>query len=204
MSSPLPIRDDAAFDEQRYRALLDAADLIVLHSTLPELFHRLAKRLRQVTPYDMVNFVLHEDGRHVMRMNIWENVTPEQSPVPLRLEIDDPASAWVWEHQQPLLIPDTQAETSFPELLNVLRTRGLKSYCVLPMTTAQDRLGAIGFGSAHPAAYREADMEFMQRVANLVAVAVENLRTQQALAHDRDRLQVLLDEIGRASCRERV
>ncbi len=193
MSSPLPIRDDAVFDEQRYRALLDAADLIVLHSTLPELFHQLAKRLRQVTPYDVVNFVLHEDGRHLMRMNIWENVTPEQSPVPIRLEIDDPASALVWEQQEPLLIADLQTETRFPELLSVLRKRGLKSYCVLPMTTAQNRLGAIGFGSARAGAYLQADMEFMQRVANLVAVAVENLRTQQALAHDRDRLQVLLD-----------
>ncbi len=193
MASPLPARDDAAFDEQRYRALLDAAGLIVLHSTLPELFHQLAKRLRQVTPYDMVNFVLHEDGRHLMRMNIWENVTPEQSPVPIRLEIDDPASALVWEQQEPLLIADLQAEARFPELLDVLRKRGLKSYCVLPMTTAQNRLGAIGFGSARAGAYLEADLEFMQRVANLVAVAVENLRTQQALAHDRDRLQVLLD-----------
>jgi formate hydrogenlyase transcriptional activator len=193
MARPLPTRDDAAFDGQRYRALLDAADLIVLHSTLPELFHQLAKRLRQVTPYDVVNFVLHEDGRHVMRISIWENVTPEQSPVPMRLEIDDPASAWVWQRQEPLLIADLHAETRFSELLNVLRKRGLKSYCVLPMTTAQSRLGAIGFGSARPDAYRQADLEFMQRVANLVAVAVENLRAQQALAHDRDRLQVLLE-----------
>ncbi|MGH9508359.1 MAG: sigma 54-interacting transcriptional regulator [Terriglobales bacterium] len=193
MAGPQPIRDDSAWGEPRYRALLDAAGLIVLYSTLPELFHQLAKRLRQVTPYDVVNFVLHEDGRHMMRMNIWENVTPEQSPVPIRLEIDDPASAHVWEHQEPLLIADLEAETRFSELLNVLRRRGLKSYCVLPMTTAQSRLGAIGFGSARADAYREADLEFMQRVANLVAVAVENLRTQQALVHDRDRLQVLLE-----------
>ncbi|MGH9600959.1 MAG: hypothetical protein ACRD24_01110, partial [Terriglobales bacterium] len=67
MARPQPIREDSA-SESRYRALLDAAGLIVLHSTLPELFHQLAKRLRQVTPYDVVNFVLHEDGRHVMRM----------------------------------------------------------------------------------------------------------------------------------------
>ncbi len=187
------MHDDAAFGEPRYRALLDAAGLIVQYSTLPELFHQLAKRLRQVTPYDVVNFVLHEDGRHMMRMNIWENVTPEQSPVPIRLEINDPASAHVWEHQEPLLIADLENETRFSELLNVLRKRGLKSYCVLPMTTAQSRLGAIGFGSARADAYLEADLEFMQRVANLVAVAVENLRTQQALVHDRDRLQVLLE-----------
>jgi formate hydrogenlyase transcriptional activator len=193
MARSQPIADDAAFGEARYRALLDTAGLIVLHSTLPELFHQLAKRLRQVTPYDVVNFVLHEDGRHMMRMNVWENVTPDQSPVPIRLEIDDPASAEVWQSQEPLVIADLQGEDRFPELVNVLGKRGLRSYCVLPMTTAQSRLGAIGFGSARADAYREADLEFMQRVANLVAVAVENLRTQQALVHDRDRLQVLLD-----------
>jgi len=184
---------NADTDIQRYRALLETADLIVLHRNLPQLFRKLAKRLQQVTAFDVVNFVLHESGRNVMRLNIWEQVAPEQSPVPIQLSIEDESSGWVWEHQQPLIFPELEAETRFPEVMNALRARGVKSYCVLPMTTSLSRLGAIGFGSARSHAYEEADMQLLDRVAKLVAVAVENLLTQEALAHDRDRLQVLLE-----------
>ena len=50
--------------------------------------------------------------------------------------------------------------------------QGVKSFCVVPLTTAQRRLGALGFGSLQEAAYEDADLEFLQQVAKQVAVAV--------------------------------
>src|SRR5205814_7511035 len=69
-----------------------------------------------------------------------------------------------------------------------------------PLTTAQRRLGSMGFGRLRPQAIPDSDIQFMQRVASQVAVAVDNALNfessqvyQQQLAEQRDRLQVLLD-----------
>ena len=75
----------------------------------------------------------------------------------------------------------------------MLREKGLRSYCWLPLTTAQKRLGTLGLGSSHPNAYGEKDMRLLPRVAKLVAVAVENAMTREALVREKERLHVLLE-----------
>ena len=44
---------------------------------------------------------------------------------------------------------DLESESRFPVCLGILRQHGLKSYCWLPLTTADKRLGALGLGSSH-------------------------------------------------------
>ena len=77
----------------------------------------------------------------------------------------------------------------------MLRENGVQSFGVVPLTTAQRRLGAMGFGSYQRRTYQEAEINFMQQVANQVAVAVDNVlhaasaqSAQQQLEYERDRL----------------
>jgi len=76
----------------------------------------------------------------------------------------------------------------------------VQSWCAVPLTTALRRLGSMGFGSATARRYQEADVTFLQQVANQVAVAVDNVlhdeaaqSAQQLLTRERDRLQLLLE-----------
>jgi len=73
-----------------------------------------------------------------------------------------------------------------------LRERSYVSYSLLPLTTGQDKLGVLGFGSSRASAYGTADLELMERVAALMALAVENGATRQALKEEKQRLQALL------------
>jgi formate hydrogenlyase transcriptional activator len=82
----------------------------------------------------------------------------------------------------------------------LLRENGVQSYCVVPLTTALRRLGAMGFGSLQTRSYQKAEINFMQQVAKQVAVAVDNVlhdesaqAAQQQLARERDRLRLLLE-----------
>jgi formate hydrogenlyase transcriptional activator len=65
---------------------------------------------------------------------------------------------------------------------------GIKSFCVVPLTTAQRRLGALGFGSTQEAAYGDADLELLQQVARHVAVAVDNALAYQQIIELKDKL----------------
>jgi len=179
---------------QRYQALLAMADVLVHHGSLPDLFHELAQRLQRVVFFDFINFSLHQPAHNTMRLSIWEGT--DSPPLPMELPVAETVSGWVWENQKPLVLDDISQETSFPRVLDVLKERGANSYCMLPLTVNQRRLGALGFGSRKVGAYGIGDLEFLTRVAQLVAPAVENSLTRQMLIREKERLEALLEVNG--------
>ncbi len=49
---------------RRYEALLEMADLMVHHRSLPELFPELAQRLQKVVDFKLLNFSLYNSQRN--------------------------------------------------------------------------------------------------------------------------------------------
>ena len=176
---------------RRYEALLEMADLIVNHHDLPELFLAMAKGLRQVVGADAAHFSLHDPINNVMRLYLW--LGSEISPLPQEIAVDASPSGWVWQRQEPLVVNDLASEARFPLVLNRLREQGLKSYCWVPLTIAGKRFGAFGLGSLRRNVYTARDMRLLPRVAQLVAVAVDNILTREAVVREKENLQTLLE-----------
>ena len=191
MQSNSERQPDSSLEADRYQVLLELADLMVHHGTLPELFHEMAQTLRKVISFDFIAFSLRDPTFNTMRLHLWEG--GETAPVPAQVPVEDSASGWVWQNQLPMIFEDLRQETRFPRTLDMLQERGNRSYCLLPLTTAQKKLGALGFGSSRESAYGTADLQLMERVAELVALAVENALTRQALQEEKERLQALLE-----------
>src|SRR5262249_57174118 len=68
---------------------------------------------------------------------------------------------------------------------------GIQSGCWLPLSTARRRLGALVFTSKQPSTYDAADVDFLQQVANQVALAVENALAFQQIATDFQQIHAL-------------
>src|SRR5947209_2849814 len=178
-------------DLQRYAALLEMADVVSRHQRAVDLFQDLTPRLQAVIPFDLINFSLHDPARNLMKMYLsdcsaWPASAQEVTP-------EDSVAGWVWKNQTTLSIPDLDREQRFEPRLRVLRDLGVHSYCVLPLTSAHLKLGALGFGSRHTHAFSERDVLFLQRVAELVALSTDNTLSQEALAEERQRAHALLE-----------
>ncbi len=187
-------------ESDRLRLLLDVSESIASYRDLNELFAVLNQRLPQLVPFDFINLVLHDPVRNVMRLEILATGEPSTILPGRETPVEESPSGLVWQTQQPLMIGDLADETRFAGLRTLLLENGVRSYCAVPLTTALRRLGALGFGSLQPNAYRASDLEFMQHVAKQVAVAVDNVlhdksarSAHEQLARERDRLQLLLD-----------
>jgi formate hydrogenlyase transcriptional activator len=179
-----------------YRALLEVSEAISAHRELPTLFRDLTKRLPAVAPFDFIGLVLHDSAKGTMNVHVLE--TTEAHRLTNRLDglqipLEESASGWVWTHQQPMVITSLAEETRFKTGMGALRDIGVQSVCLFPLTTAMRRLGAIGFGSLKSFAFGEADVEFLNQVAKLVAVAVDNVLHPRDLTLDRERLRLLLE-----------
>ena len=172
----------ATASHDRYRALLAVSEAIVSHRGLSALLHDLAERLHQVVPFDFLAVVLQEPASNTMRLHALE--TSERVPPGTVIDLpteEDPAGL-VWQTQQPLITSSLQELQRWPRLLERVEPYGVQSYCWLPLTTARRRLGALVFTSKQSGVYDVADVDFLQHVANQVALAVENTLAFQQLA----------------------
>jgi formate hydrogenlyase transcriptional activator len=183
----------------RYCALFEVYEAIASHRDLSELVRDLAKRLPAVVQFEFIGLILYDPERDVMRIHTLGTGETDSLPPGMELQMKDSASAWVMETQQTLVVSSLDDETRFPKVKELLRPVGVKSFCLLPLTTAVRRLGAIGFGRYRPSTFEEQELEFLQQVARQVAVAVDNALNhervqvaQQQLARERDRLRLLL------------
>ena len=185
---------------RQLEALLEVSEAIAQHRELPALFHELAIRLHNVVDFDFLTLILHDPVKNTMRLHVLETRGENQPLADAEFTLEEHPSGMVWQTQQPFVVPDAQADDRYPNFSKRLREVGARSIAIVPLTTAQRRLGAMGFGRLVPERLTPAEVEFMQRVAVQVAVAVDNalnFETSQAyqrqLSQERDRLQVLLD-----------
>jgi formate hydrogenlyase transcriptional activator len=185
---------------ERYRALLRVSESIASDRDLPELFRSLAALLHRLVTFDFICLTLPDAAHNVVRVHVLESTLPTRIKPGLEIPMAENVRQIVWENQQPLVISHLELDERFPIMSELLQKDGVQSLCVLPLTTAQRRVGAMGFGSIQASAYDAADLEFLQQVAAQVAVAVDNALNsqnaqvyQQELARERDRLRLLLE-----------
>jgi formate hydrogenlyase transcriptional activator len=202
--SPPEVALPAPFEHSRRQleALLEVSEAIAQQRDLPALFHDLAERLHSVVEFDFLTLVLHDPVRNVMRLHILESRLDSHHSKPTGSEtpMEGHPSGWVWQTQQPFVVTDIHEDDRYPEFMSRLREVNVRSLAILPLTTAQRRLGAMGFGHMVAQGITAAGLQFMQRVASQVAVAVDNALNYEAsqayqlqLARERDRLRVLLE-----------
>jgi formate hydrogenlyase transcriptional activator len=186
---------------QQHRTLLAVSQAIVSQRDLHALFHELADQLHQVARFDFLSLVLHEAASNTMRLHILETVEPVPPGTVIVLPPEEDPAGLVWQTQQPLITARVAELGRWPRLLERVQPYGIQSCCWLPLTTARRRLGALVFTCKLPSAYDTADMDFLQQVANQVAVAVENALAFQQIEALNDRLHrenVYLEEEVRA------
>jgi len=164
---------------QQYQTLLAVSAAIVAHRDLGALFHELADRLHQVVRFDLLVCVLHDATSNTMRLHVLESTEPIPGEAPRPVSVEEDPAGVVFQTQHPLIISNVAEENRWPQFSERAKPYGVNSTCALPLTTAHRRLGVLGFGCKQAGAYDTVDVDFLQQVANQVAVAVEN-----ALAFD--------------------
>ena len=185
---------------QQYQTLLAISTAIVSHRDLSALFHELAGRLHPVVRFDNLALLLHEAEGNTLRLHVLERLGPTLPSAPVSLPVGEVPAGLVFESQQPFILSNLAEDKRWPRLQELARPYGVQSFCWLPLTTARRRLGTLTFSCKQPAAYDEADVGFLQLVANQVAVAVENalaFREIEALKDQLAKEKAYLEEEAR-------
>jgi formate hydrogenlyase transcriptional activator len=172
---------------ERYEALFRVSQTLISIRSSEELFRLLAGELRAVVNFYVMGVGIYDEKAHQIRLTSYgEPGVPLQVP---QFVPEETFTWWVYQHQQPLVIPSLDAETRFPAVAEMLKNRGVRSVCVLPLTTVHRRLGGLAVGSVEAAAYSKEEVSFLSIVANQVALAVDDALNFDALQHAEDALR---------------
>jgi len=172
---------------KRYEALFRVSQTLISIRSSEELFSILARELRAVVSFYVMGVGIYDEKAHEMRTTSYgEPGVPLQAP---KFAPEETFSWWVYQHQQPLIIPSLEADTRFPAVAEMLKNRGVRSVCALPLTTAQRRLGGLAVGSIEADAYSREEVSFLSLVANQVALAVDDALNFDALQHAKEDLR---------------
>jgi len=173
---------------ERYQALLEVAQAISAQRDLDQLFRDLAHRLPRVVQVNYVDLSLYDPIKKVMRLHTIQANVPADLVGGHEVAIDDCPAGLVWQQQQSLIVPKLTEERRWPKVIGHMKEDGTESFCFVPLTTSRSQLGAMGFMSLQQDAYSDADIQFLQQVAQQVAVAVENALAFQEIAELKDKL----------------
>ena len=180
---------------------MEVSRVIASHGDLSELFEQLAECLRPLLGFHYLSVALHDDSRDVMRLHVLQSLQKTESALGLEFPVTESPSGEVWTCQELRNFGSlSELRRYHPSAFDLLREHAVESFCVLPLTTAHRRIGAIAFGRSAAGGYCEEELRFAEQVAAQVAVALDNalrcqegLALQKELAHERDRLQLVLD-----------
>jgi len=177
----------------QYKALLDVSESMVTHRDLTDLLQELSQQLPRIVPFNIVALVLYVPETHLMQDHVIRSNVPMDIQGGKTFAVDAHPAGLVWETQEPLIIPDLNREARFPKSTALMKEDGIQALCVVPLTTALRRLGALVFASQKQGMYDNLGLEFFRQVAKLVAVGVDNVLHHCELTHERDRLKLLLE-----------
>jgi formate hydrogenlyase transcriptional activator len=182
---------------ERYRTLLDVSESISVHHSLTELLSVLAQELPRVTPSSSITLALHDPDRNVMRRHPLEAPQPSLAMPQGEFPIESIPEGWVWQHQKPFICTNVEHETRFSDIMAKTCMAGIKSFYVVPITTAHRRIGAMGVGTTKPYDDEAAELDFLQLVAKQVAGAIN-------IALNFDRVHQAEQDMTRRFERERL
>ena len=186
------------FDElsRRYKVLLHATDVAARHG-FPDLLQELSQLLRELFDFNFLNYSIRDDQADLMQVHMVD----EELRVPdtTGSSSNECCAAWVWSQQQPLVISDTQPDSRFRPVLDLYARRGFHSMVILPMSTARRRLGTLCLGSVKVTHYDDEVLYFLERLASLVALALETTLSmdvsliKQALRSEEEHMRDIAD-----------
>jgi formate hydrogenlyase transcriptional activator len=180
--------------------LADLADALATQVDVQTLLQTLNGSVGGVIGFDTVSVMLHDPAKNVMRGYAVGTALHTSFRPGNEYALDDCPQGTVWRTQEPIQIADLRRDQRFTHSKRLVMESDLRSYWVLPLTTARKALGALAFGSQRTNAFDDCDAEAVCRVARIVAVAVESaLNTahctslQKRTEQQRDQLAALLD-----------
>jgi formate hydrogenlyase transcriptional activator len=179
---------------ERYESLISIATSIRGQQDARELFGVLVHELGQVVSFDAI--AQYDESSNKIALHLGSGCVNAQD-CPAQMDKEDTIAAWVYEHQETVVLGTLDGERRFQASNHIMQRAGLQSLCAFPLATAHRRLGSLVIASVRRDAYPPEQVRFCGLVAGQIALAMDDAINFRASQQARERLQLLLDLTNR-------
>jgi formate hydrogenlyase transcriptional activator len=181
-------------EEERYLALLRAANAIATCSDCNGASATLVEKLREVTPFDYLHVMAFEKETNAPAWALLEaNGKRIEVASGDDFSVKDSPILLVHESGESLVTADWSRETRFQKYGLWLAKLGIASTCTLPLTRGQRRLGVLSLGRCYPNAYDAEEVRFLELAADQIGLAIDAAVNFHVSQRVQDQLKLILD-----------
>jgi formate hydrogenlyase transcriptional activator len=161
-------------EEERYVALLQAANAIATCDDCTAASDTLVEKLREVTPFDFLHLVAFDKDTNLPCFSLMDaHKTRIDIPSEEVFPLADSPIRCVHDSGEPLITLDWSGETRFQKYGSFLAGQGVVSTCTLPLTRGSRRLGVLSLGRGYPHAYDEEEVRFLRLASDHIGLAID-------------------------------
>jgi formate hydrogenlyase transcriptional activator len=184
------LQGELKLERDRLQLVLDVSNSVVSNLDLPDMFGALSSSLRRVLTYDSAILLLPDaQDPDVLRVHALDfpngrGYLQQDTLVPLS---SNPGRAFLTG--QPLLAGTGPGAVPFMNPNNIrIVGEGLRSSLLMPLQVQGKSVGVVSLASRQEAAFTQADLEFVGRIAPQIAIAVNNALQHRDLSESRERI----------------
>lgn len=181
--------NEVELERDRLQALLSISGALVKTRDLRELFRNVSLSIRQLFQHDYASLMLPDkEGRHLRIEALDFDRGAGFVHENIRFEMEGSPAGRVLSTRHPLLVNRLDT-TNFPSpITDSLLADGIRSACWLPLVSNDQIHGVFAIASRVESAFDRDDMQLLAQIANLLAVAVENVLAFEQILELKDKL----------------
>ena len=168
------LQEQVTRERDRLKLLLDVNNAVVSQLSLAELFCAIPASVRTAMQCDAACLSLPDAGGKTLRIHGLDfpdgrGYLQEEGVLPI--EGSGPGAAY---RQGSPLIFGASPDALHRDAARINAGEGFQSGCFVPLVRGERKLGVLHLLDRRPAAFSDADAEFLKQVGNQVAIALEN------------------------------
>ena len=181
-------------EEERYLALLRAANEIATCNDCDAASNSLVKKLREVTAFDYLHVVAFDKETNAACWSLLDvNGTRLDTTAPEGFSLEESPFPGVHQSRQAYIMLDWPGATRFPSYQSFLARCGVTSTCTLPLVRGSRCLGVLSLGRRYPNAYDGEEIQFLGLVAEQIGLAIDAAVNFFISQRVQDQLKLILD-----------
>ncbi len=180
-------------EEDRYLALLQAANAIATARDCDTASETLISKLHEITSFDSVHVVAYDKDTGLPCWSLLEAAGKKLEIASEILGLQDSPIQFVHASGQPLTILDWNVEQRFGKYGKFLAELRVTSTCTLPLVRGARRLGVLSLGRSYPHAYDQEEVRFLHLVADQIGLAIDAAVNFYISQKVQEQLKLVLD-----------
>ncbi len=176
-------------EEERLRVLLKTGASVASNLDIRQVFPSISAHVRHVKQHEFASLLLRDDDsgalrRHAVDFPLAKKILPSDFTV----SVNNSPAGKALQLGKPLIFSKDDIAAFGTDFANLLLDEGLLSLCCVPLTSSEQSLGTLSFGSTRLNAFQPEDLELFSQIAAQIAVALENERAYREIEQLKNRL----------------